>query len=396
MDKITLIRGVAEGRYTARDAAKRLGLGERRVLQLRKIFVERGEDSLVHGNSGRSPANRKDDEFREKIIVLKNTPPYKNSNITQFWEMLVEREGIRISYSTLSAILKSAGIESGRSHREGKRFRWRKRRKSFGEMLEIVAARHDWLGNGNPCMLYGVFDDATGRITGMHFCKGECMMGYLEVLRQTLSTYGFPLELYSEKTGLFFGASEKGRYLAGDKTMLGHIVEDLLGIGITDENTIPSKGCIERLCVVLRDRLADWFKTRGVTDIDHANRELGHCVSLYNKNFIVKPRKTKSHFEPLNASFDMNRFLSVRYEISTDDDGRFSFKGFVFRVDSPEPVAKKKIWFLFGREIGFLALHGRGHYPVLLLGSENDEPAVDVLDALVRESYYGELGGRPP
>lgn len=388
LDRIALIRGVAEGRYTVKEVAELLGLGERRVMQLRKAFVERGEAAIIqgHGNSGRRPPNRKDDDFREKIIALKNSAYYRRVNITHFRELLAECEGIRISYSALSGILKGGGIETRRQHR-GRRFRWRKRRAAFGEMLEIAAVQLDWLGNGDPCVLHGAFDDASGHITGLYFCADECMMGYLEVLRQTFSNHGFPLELYSEKAGLFFGDD--------GKTMLGHIVEDLLGIDITDAGTVQGKGCIERLCMSVQGHLTAWLKAHGITGIEHANDELHRCKILHNNIFTVKPRKPKPVFEPLNASNDLDRFLAVRHELSTDSNGRFFFNDFIFRVDSPEPIAERKIWFLFGSKIGFLALHGREHYPVLLLGARNGESIIfvsDVLDILVRESYYGKLG----
>ncbi|MCL2192484.1 MAG: helix-turn-helix domain-containing protein [Treponema sp.] len=389
LEKITIIRGVVEGRCTIKEAAERLELSERRVMQLRKAFIEQGEDTLIHGhgNSGRHPPNRKGDELREKIIALKNSAYYRRINITHFRELLAKMEGIRISHSALSAILKSAGIETKRQYR-GKGFRWRKRRAAFGEMLEISAVQHDWLGNGTPCVLHGGFDDASGRITGLHFCMNECMMGYLEVLRQTFSSYGFPLELYSEKEGLF--SDDLGK----SKTMLDNIVEGLLGIGITDADTVRGKGCLERLCASVHGHLTDWFKANGISDIEHANRELHRSIALYNNIFVNKSRKIKSVFEPLNASYDLDRILAVRYELTTDRKGYFIFNNFIFRIDSVKPIIEKKIWFLFSHKIGFLALHNRKHYPVLLLGSKDDgciAQASDVLDILVHESYYSKL-----
>ena len=47
-------------------------------------------------------------------------------------------------------------------------------------------------------------DDATGKITGLYMYKNECLLGYLEVLRQTLENYGIPISLYTDKYSVFF------------------------------------------------------------------------------------------------------------------------------------------------------------------------------------------------
>ena len=390
LDRGTLIRGLVDDNYTVSEVAMYLCLSERRVLQLKKAFIEQGEDALTHGNLGRHPPNRMNDRVRDKIIALKKSPYYKRSNVNHFRELLAEYENIEISYSALSDILKSAGIELQRQHRKGIRLiRWRKSKEAIGEILEIAAVRRDWLGDGNSCVLHGSFDDATRRITGLYLCMEECMMGYLEVMRQTFSDHGFPMEIYSEKDGLFFGNRENR---TGSRTMLGHIVEDVFGIGITDPHTIQKKGCMERLCTFLQGHLMAWFKMHYITDIDMANRRIHHCITLYNNNFTVKPRKAESLFEPLNESYDLDRLLAVRHELTTDGNGCFLFKNFMFRVDSPRPPARKKIWFLFGCKVGFLALHDREYLPVLLLGLKNEERVVEVsdaLDILVREGYYG-------
>lgn len=46
---------------------------------------------------------------------------------------------------------------------------------------------------------HGFIDDATGAITGLYMCKNECLLGYNEVLRQTLTLYGIPQSLYPDR-----------------------------------------------------------------------------------------------------------------------------------------------------------------------------------------------------
>jgi hypothetical protein len=70
-------------------------------------------------------------------------------------------------------------------------------------MLQGDASSHGWFETGKRCALHGFIDDATGKLTGLYFCQNECLMGYLEVLRQTLTNYGIPGELYVDKAGIF-------------------------------------------------------------------------------------------------------------------------------------------------------------------------------------------------
>jgi transposase len=88
--------------------AKRLGISERQVKRLKKAVRENGDGAVIHGNSGRKPDNYKSDELRQKIITLKRSEDYKDTNFTYFRELLLERENIKVGYTTLAAILKSA------------------------------------------------------------------------------------------------------------------------------------------------------------------------------------------------------------------------------------------------------------------------------------------------
>ena len=113
---------------------------------------------------------------------------------------MAEYEHIKISYTTLSRLLKNASITSKRKHRtEGRRLKRRQRREAFGELLQADATSYDWFKDGKNRALHAFIDDATGRVTGLYFCQNECLMGYLEVLRQTVTNYGIPRELYADK-----------------------------------------------------------------------------------------------------------------------------------------------------------------------------------------------------
>ena len=400
--KHAVIQGAVDSKYTVMEAARKLHLSARRIKQLKKVFREQGISAFIHGNSARHPANYTDEKLRQKIIELKKTEAYRETNFTHFMELLTEREKISISYTTLSRLLKSNGIESKRKHRtEGRRFRRRERKSSFGEMLQADASSYDWFGDGQRYSLHGFIDDATGKITALYFCLNECLMGYLEVLRQTLQKYGLPHELYADKAGIFFVNNKKEEnwtveeMLAGkplDKTQFGSIV-DRLDITLTSAHTPQAKGRIERLWGTLQDRLPIWLKMEGISDLEQANRELYRYIAVFNNRFAVQPRSEEFAFEPLHDSIDLEKLLAVCYERTTDNCGCFSFRNFIFQIDSKIPLAKKKIKFLFSEKIGFLVMYGKEYYRVSPLGLQNKRGITqipDVVKVLLQKIYYAD------
>jgi hypothetical protein len=171
------------------------------------------------------------------------------------------RENTSVSYAALRRMLKGAGIASKRKHRDGgKRFSRRSRGSRFGELLQADAAPFDWFGNGERLALHGFIDDAAGTITALCLCKNERLTGYPELLGQTLTTYGLPIDVYAGKAGVFFVNTKKQAAwtveempagLPPDKTRFGAVV-DKPGIGPISAHTPQAKGRIERLWGTLR------------------------------------------------------------------------------------------------------------------------------------------------
>jgi len=401
LKRLELIKGAAEGVYTPEQVAGWLGLSARSVKQLVRKFLEQGEEAVVHGNSGKQPANYIDEEFRTRIVTLKKSAVYSETSFARFRELLEEREGIQISYTALSGILKSAGIAPKIRH--GEETGYFKRRGAMGELLHAGAAAHNWFGADCFHVLHLLVDDATGNVTGMHFCRRESTMGYAKVLRQTITKHGIPSELSPERTGILFaenGRENSGRHETPSaserprKTQLGFIVEELLGPGVTDNAEMPhARNRLKRLWEILRRQIPAWLKNQGVSTMDKANRELHRYIALFNDKHAVQPRLAESVFTPLGG-YNPDRLLAVRYDRITDGDGCFSFQNFVFRVDSATPLTKRKIQFRFSPTIKFLAKHGSRYYGVSVLNLEDSGRIIDsayALEILVRKHYYDGL-----
>jgi hypothetical protein len=266
---------------------------------------------VIHGNAGKHPANDTDEGPRKKIIDLKKSSSYGDAQFTYFRELLEEREGIQASYATVCRILNAAGIPSNRTHRGGgKRFKRRMRRSRLGELLQADATLFDWFGAGERLSLHGFIDDATGKIIALYLRKNECLMGSLELLRQTLCQYGMPIDLYADKAGIFFVNTRKKANWTVEKTLTGHpltktqfgAIAGKRGIGLISAHTPQAKGRIERLWETLQGRLPIWFRLNGITGMEQANAALPAFIAGYNRKFAVEPESAENAFIPLSAT----------------------------------------------------------------------------------------------
>ena len=360
LKRATLIEACINGQCTVKQVATALGLSERRVKQIKKEVKEKGVKSIQHGNRGRKPKNTISDETKKKILELRSSYEYEISNFKHFQELLKERENIDISYSALYNILRNAGIKSPKKHRKTKLHHRRKRKECEGMMLQADGTPFDWFGDGQMYSLHGFIDDATGKITGLYMCKNECLLGYLEVLRQTLVNYGIPVSLYPDKYSVFFPPKKVDDHITIEEqlngrekgiTQFGRIVEEL-GIDMFPASSPQAKGRIERLWETLQSRLVTEFRINKIKNIDDANNFLINYISKYNSKFAVEPASKKSVFLKLPKRYDLDELLCVKFERTIDNAGVFSLNNSKFQILDKGLPPKTKVQIYLSQKIG--------------------------------------------
>lgn len=358
--RATLIEACIKGQCTIKQVAVALGLSERRVKQIKKEVKENGVKSIQHGNRGRKPKNTISNEVKNKILELRCSYEYEISNFKHFQELLKERENIDISYSALYNILRSVGIKSPKKHRKSKLHHRRKRKECEGMMLQADGTPFDWFGTGEQYSLHGFIDDATGKITGLYMCKNECLLGYLEVLRQTLENYGIPISLYPDKYSVFFPPKKVDDHITIEEqlngrekgiTQFGRIVEEL-GIDMFPANSPQAKGRIERLWETLQSRLVTEFRVNNITTIESANEFFDSYISKYNEKFSVTPSNSKSVYLKLPKRYNLDELLCVKFERSIDNAGVFSLNNSKFQVLDKSLPPKTKVQIYLSQKIG--------------------------------------------
>ena len=326
--------------------------------------------AISHGNRGRKPKNTIPNDIKEKIIELRQLYNYEISNFNHFKDLLKEKENINISYSALYNILKNAGIKSPKNHRRKKLHHRRKRKESEGMLLQADGTPFEWFGGKEKYSLHGFIDDATGKITGLYMCKNECLLGYLEVLRQTLENFGIPISLYPDRANVFFSPKKDEAQLTIDEqlagidkrvTQFGRIVDEL-GITMFPALSSQAKGRIERLWETLQSRLTTEFRINSITNINQANEFLISYISKYNKQFSVIPSSNKNMFLKLPKNANLDELLCVKFERQIDNSGVFSIFNNKFQINNSFIPPKSKIEILFSQKIGIVArYHGKSY-----------------------------------
>lgn len=375
LKRATLIEACINGQCTVKQVANALGLSERRVKQIKKEVKENGVKSIQHGNRGRKPKNTISDETRKKILELRCSYQYELSNFKHFQELLKERENIDISYSALYNILHKAGIKSPKKHRKAKLHHRRKRKEAEGMMLQADGTPFDWFGTGEKYSIHGFVDDATGKITGLYMCKNECLLGYLEVLRQTLENHGIPISLCPDKYSVFFPPKKVDDHLTIEEqlngrekgiTQFGRIVEEL-GIAMFPAGSPQAKGRIERLWETLQSRLITEFRINNITSMEQANAFLPQYINIYNSKFAIQPSNNKNVFLKLPKRYNLDELLCVRFERTIDNAGVFSISNSKFQLIDTNLPPKTRISVYLSQKLGMFVKINNKIYDVLPL-----------------------------
>ena len=106
------MRNFNEQAISREAAAKALGLSERQISRLAKGLREKGEDALIHKNTGRVPSHALREEAKKRILEIREHEIYTKCNISHFMDLLLREHGIKISYKPLYKLLNEAGIKS--------------------------------------------------------------------------------------------------------------------------------------------------------------------------------------------------------------------------------------------------------------------------------------------
>ena len=340
--KYEVIKELVNHGGNKKRAALKLGITVRQVNRLIQRYKEKGKAGFVHGNKTRKPVNSLPEELNNKIVDLYGHK-YQGWNFRHFHEWLNKEESIRVSYTSVYAILTRAGYNSPHIRKETRKrcakekarqahpdlnseeleatvdhvmaledsHPTRPRKSYFGEQIQMDASEEYWFGN-TKTHLHLSIDDATGTLTGGWFDQQETLNGYYHVLEQILKNYGIPFEILTDNRTVFYFETHKTREEHRDVlTQFGYACK-VLGITLNTTSVSQAKGRIERANGTVQRRLVNELALAGITTMDAANEYLINVfIPRFNERFALDEGKSKSVFEKSPTDEKINLTLAV-------------------------------------------------------------------------------------
>jgi len=310
IDRLEVIQKIINKQITQVEAAGLLDISYRQTKRLMKKYRQQGVSGLVSKRRGQPSNNRIQVKVRKKALAL-IVQKYSDFSPTLAHEKLTELHTVACSVETLRKWMIEAGLWKTKKRRSARIHQPRVRRSQFGELVQIDGSPHDWFeGRGDKCNLSVFIDDATSRLTALHFTPAETTQAYMEALEMHLNACGRPVSLYCDKHAIFRVNSKN---CEGELTQFARALKTL-DIELIHANTPQAKGRVERANQTLQDRLVKELRLQGINDIEAANQFLPHFITQYNKRFAKASKSPEdAHRKRLHSKTELKQILSLHH-----------------------------------------------------------------------------------
>lgn len=334
IERVTVIRRVVEKQLKQRQAMQLLGLSKRQIIRLVKAYRKDGSAALVSKRRGQPSNNRHASCVKIKVKELIHQH-YDDFGPTFASEKLCERHQIIVNKETLRQWMIDWALWKAKRHKKVKAHQCRLRRACFGELIQIDGSHHDWFeGRAPKCCLLVFIDDATSRLVGLRFEKGETTVGYFKLAEEYMEKHGRPLAFYSDKDSIF-------RVNLPDcedaETQFGRAMREL-GIESICANSPQAKGRVENANGTLQDRLIKEMRLREISSIESANAYLPEFMKDWDRRFAVEPRSLiEAHRKDLPDSKTLNLIFSFQHYRKLSKNLELSYNNIIYQIKTTKP-----------------------------------------------------------
>ena len=357
-DVLRVMQGVIDGARTQAEAARLVKRSVRQVRRLQRRLEAEGDGALVHGLRGR-PSNRRTDPVQRDRVLRAYRRSYPDFGPTLASEKL-GADGLAVEAETLRRWLLAEGLWERKRHRDPHRTR-RPRRGCFGELVQMDASVHDWLGGrGEAMVLIAMIDDATGRIAAKFYAAGT-VEAHLGLLGEWLRAYGRPAAVYTDRHSIF-EPQDKGKALPDGVTQFGRALAEL-DVELIRAHSPQAKGRVERLFGTAQDRWVKELRLAKVRTIDQANAVLGRLVPEHNRRFTRAAERPTDAHRRLGPGHRLEAVLSVQAERVVSNDYVVRFGSRFYQLLKPVYAGERGGRVVIERRLdGTLWMRFRGHY----------------------------------
>ena len=348
IDRMNVLRDLAEERIRVSEAATLMGLGRRQVLRLAKAFRQRGPTALASRRRGR-PSNRSYPTALRSEVIGIIRERYADFGPTLAGEKLAELHGIDLARETIRQWMMAAGLWKDRQQRMRPVHQPRYRRDCVGELIQIDGSQHWWFeARGPQCTLLVYIDDATSRLMHLQFVESESTFDYFEATRVYLERYGKPIAFYSDKHAVF-RVNKKDSAGGDGMTQFGRVLQ-ALNIDIIYANSSQAKGRVERANGTLQDRLVKEMRVHGIDTVTAGNAFLPTFMADYNARFAKVPFDQRDLHRPLAGDDDLDDTFAWKEDRTVSKNLTLQYDQVLFILEPNEitrSLACKRVMVLF-------------------------------------------------
>lgn len=342
IDKVHVIRGVIERKWTQVEAARMLRLSDRQVRRLCIRVRADGARGVLHGLRGQPANHRLDPELLGMALSAVHDPLWEGFGPTFAQQKLEGWYDVVLSDWKLRQLMRLTGIWKPRRHR-AKHRAWRERRSCLGELVQLDGSPHDWFeGRGPKCVLLIFIDDATSRILYGVFIPVESTLHLMRAAKVYLGKWGRPVALYVDKDSIYNvnreASVDEDLRGEGPITQFTRAMSEL-DVEVILANSPQAKGRVERGFDTHQDRLIKELRLRGICDIAPANDYLwGEYIPEHNRRFAVEPASPADAHRPLLDLHDLKVILSIQLDRQVSNDFVIRYENRFFQLGPKQPV----------------------------------------------------------
>lgn len=335
LTQLTVIDQLRRRVITEIEAAEILKKSVRQVRRMKRKMVAIGVQGLVHGNTGKTPWNKRGGNIVDRIVMLYETK-YTGFNCLHFQDMLERQEGIIIPREPLRRIFLTHDLPRKKRHAK-RRFERRERKPQAGMLIQQDTSIHDWFSQGMKCSLVGAIDDANSEVVYAKFSPSDGTLPNMAAMKRIVEEKGIPVAFYVDQASHFrttryesIHVQLKGIY---EETQIGRALESI-GSTLILARSPQAKGRVERLFETLQDRLIKELALAHVTTIEQGNLFLVSWLPIFNRKFMVTPASTVSSYRTLPNHLPLHLIFSVQEDRLVRSDNTISFEGKTYLVSA--------------------------------------------------------------
>ena len=351
------IKMLVDGEITRKEASLKLGKSLRQVDRMKKIYLEKGENGLIHKNRGKKNLNKISDTIISEIETL-YLDEYYDYNLEQFYEEISSNYNLK--YDTMLKRFKADDIISPLAHKKTVKQYTEKmkcieekapddkkvdvyksriievekahtRRPSnlfvFGQEIQMDACEKIWFG-GMVSYLHLAVDKATKKVLFGWFEYEEITRGYYVLLFHIILNYGIPAKIKADNRSSFTVNKTGNQKNKQFFTQFGKVCEEL-NIVLETTSVSTAKANVERENKTFKDRLIAEFRHKKINNIDDANEYLNNIfIPKMNEKFSYVINEKTSVMRKNNYSEEeLKLIISEKYTRIIDNASSISYGG---------------------------------------------------------------------